>query len=301
MASKRSITTIAIVLLIAAGVYWLTYQHRVRQTRDLIVTLASDDHKEAMEAMQKLRAHGIDLYPHLITAITSGVSRARWRSAVLLGQLDDQRASEPLIKLLNDPEPAVCAAAAGALGHLGARTAIPQLISVLSDYNKELEPRIAAACTLGSLEAEEAVEELTAALKGPAVPPELAEHFWQLQVAAAEALGAIGTTEAASGLIEAVKPSQQDDERVRQAAAYALGDAGARLQYEEAELTSIIEALLQASNDEVGDVRIAATHSWGLFTAPEGQAEKVAEALRQASADPHYWVRQAAQHSRGQP
>lgn len=313
--SKQAITTIAILVLIAGGIYWLSHRHRVRQTRELMLVLASQDQNEAMEAMQKLKAHGIGLYPQLINSINTGVPRVRWRSAVLLGELGDQRATHPLIQLLGDPEPAVRAAAAQTLGRLAAKTAISDLIPLLSNDN-DLGVRIAAARALGLLEAEGAVEQLTTALKREekeiwlgkyqAVP---SENYWQLQVAAAQALGAIGTPEAVAGLAEAVDPSQEPDPRVRTAAAYALGDAGVKLQYEEAQLGIIIQALLQAVNDEVGDLRLApadskddgshirtaAAHSLGLLTVPENQQETVTQALQQAQSDPHYWVRQATE------
>jgi len=301
--SKRAIRSIAILLVIAAGIYWLTYRHRVRETHEMMLVLASQDHDEAMEAMQRLKAHGVGLYPQLIDGIRTGVPRVRWRSAVLLGELGDQRAIEPLIELLSGAEPVVRAAAAQALGHLDAQAAIPTLIRLVNG-DPELVVRTAAVRALGVTQAEDAAQELKTALKA-GIESE-SEDLWQLRHVTAWALGAIATPEAVGGLAEVVDPNQEPDPRVRTAAAYALGDAGIKLQHEEDQLGIITQALLQAINDEVGDLRLApeestddgsgvraaAAHSLGLLTVPEDQHEEVAEALEQARSDAHYWVRQ---------
>lgn len=302
--SKRTIIYIVIVLAIAAVAYWLTYQHRVRQTGKLVLQLSSKDYDEAMVAMAKLKAQGVGLYPRLVEALSSGPPQVRWRSAALLGELGDRRGVEPLADVLTDSDPTVRAAAAGALGQLGDETATPHLVPLVNS-DPDLAVRIAAARALGVLGAAAAVAELKAVLSeraevedAPAYPfvtyLDVPENFWQLPAAAAEALGKIATPEAMAGLVAAVKFDAEPDPRVRTAAAYALGDAGVKLVYEEEQLGIIVDGLLGSLNDKVGDVRIGAAHSLGLVTVPEGRSEEVARALENAAAGPHYWVREAA-------
>ncbi len=293
--NRRTLVYILIIGIVAAVIYWMTYQHRIRQTSELMPLLASQDHKEGMEAMSKLKAHGVGVQERLIDSLTSQVARVRWRSAVLLGELNDPSVAEPLMQRLDDPEPQVQAAAARAVGQLRVKSAIPRLTTMLSS-DSEVVVRIAAARTLGLLDAEEAVASLAAALTEQQIAAEeQPQDNWQLPVAAAHALGSIGTPQAATALIGAVQP----DERVRQAVAYALGDAALKLQHDETQLSNIIQALLVAGKDDQANVRIAAIHSLLLVPAPSSQQQTVAQLIEQAHSDPHYWVRQVAQAGPG--
>ena len=297
--SRRTAVYILILGLVAAGIYWLSYQHRVRQTSELMTLLASPDHIKGTEAMGKLKAHGIDVQERLADSLTSKVSRVRWRSAVLLGQLNDPSAAEPLMQRLDDPEPQVQAAAVRAVGQLRVKSAIPRLTTMLSG-DSEPVVQLAAAQALGLLGAEDAVGALITALAEQETPEEdQPQNGWQLAVAAAQALGSIGTAEAGIALIGAVQPDQQPDERVRQAAAYALSDAALGLQHDETQLSNIIQALLVAGKDDQANVRVAAIHSLLLVPAPSSQQQTVAQLIEQARSDPHYWVRQVAQAGPG--
>ena len=301
--SRRTAVYILILGLVAAGIYWLSYQHRVRQTSELMTLLASPDHIKGTEAMGKLKAHGIDVQERLADSLTSKVSRVRWRSAVLLGQLNDPSAAEPLMQRLDDPEPQVQAAAVRAVGQLGVKSAIPRLTTMLSG-DSEPVVQIAAAQALGLLGAEDAVGALITALAEQETPEEdQPQNGWQLAVAAAQALGSIGTAEAGIALMGAVHPDQQPDERVRQAAAYALSDAAPNLQdhisHDETRPCSIVQALLVAGKDDQANVRVAAIHSLLLVPAPSSQQQTVAQLIEQARSDPHYWVRQVAQAGPG--
>ncbi len=297
--NRRTLVYILIIGIVAAVIYWMTYQHRIRQTSELMTLLASQDHKEGMEAMSKLKAHGVGVQERLTDSLTSRLARVRWRSVVLLGQLNDPSAAELLMQRLDDPEPQVQAAAARAVGQLRVKSAIPRLTTMLSS-DSEVVVRIAAARTLGLLGAEEAVAPLSAALTEQQIAAEeQPQDNWQLPVAAAHALGSIGTPEAGIALIAAVQPDQQPDERVRQAVAYALSDAALKLQHDETQLSNVVQALLVAGKDDQANVRIAAIHSLLLVPAPSSQQQTVAQLIEQAHSDPHYWVRQVAQAGPG--
>jgi HEAT repeat protein len=51
--------------------------------------------------------------------------------------------------------------------------------------------------------------------------------------------------------------------------------------------------LIDALDDENGNVRIAATHALGLMRIPDSVEDKVARAIEDAKNDEHYWVREA--------
>lgn len=111
--------------------------------------------------------------------------------------------------LLNDPESMVRAAAGRALGRLGAREAVPELIKALSDKSPEV--RVVAAAALWRLPDPGAVPTLLERVKDP----DKAVREWS-----ALALGVAGDSRAVSELI----PLLQDPERsVRLAAVRSLG------------------------------------------------------------------------------
>ena len=76
--------------------------------------------------------------------------------------------------------------------------------------------------------------------------------------------------------------------------AYALGDALSKGACESSGALRGFEALVEAAQDEIGDVRVAAVDSLQRVSPPEGQDSKADSVLEQAGRDPHYWVRQAA-------
>lgn len=97
---------------------------------------------------------------------------------------------------------------------------------------------------------------------------------------------------AADILAEASSPQEHSDE-VRQAATYALADL-ARLDMTDEIRTRVVETLLAAADDEVGDVRIAAIHGLTGVTVPLELSDAVDRAIEDALNDEHYWVRVAA-------
>lgn len=96
----------------------------------------------------------------LIAALRAG---NRQQSLVLLGQVGAE-ALEPLITLLNDPDPALCSAAACLLGDLADARAVPSLIKTL-EHAADPEVRLWAADSLRLLRDARSIEPLITMLR----------------------------------------------------------------------------------------------------------------------------------------
>ncbi|MFW5868179.1 MAG: HEAT repeat domain-containing protein, partial [Armatimonadota bacterium] len=110
-----------------------------------------------------------------------------------------------------------------------------------------------------------------------------------------EGAGAAGerpAQRAVAVLAEAAGP-REHSARVRQAACYALTDL-AQLELTDDVRTRVVEELLAAADDEIGDVRIAAIHGLSVLTPPAELRDRVRQAMEDALSDDHYWVRVAA-------
>jgi hypothetical protein len=117
-----------------------------------------------------------------------------------------------LIKQLSDPDKAIVAAAAHALGQLGDKQAAPELIKLLYDQDSAVRATVATA--LGQLGDKQVVPELVKLLhdQDPAV-----------RATVATALGQLGDKQAAPELIKLL---HDQDPAVRATAATALGQLG---------------------------------------------------------------------------
>jgi bilin biosynthesis protein len=78
-----------------------------------------------------------DSLQQLIGALGIDDSGVRSRAATALGWLGDQRAVEPLVRLLKDHDWTIRSSATSALGHLG-KLATPKLVSLLRAEDSEL-------------------------------------------------------------------------------------------------------------------------------------------------------------------
>ncbi len=295
--NRRTVLITVIVVLVAAGGYYLTYLQRVGKTAELLAAIIAADHKEAAQAMEQLGVRGVQLYPKVLDLAQGQDPEVEWRSAVMLGELGNSPAADVLSGMLDDSDATVRAAAAQALGRVKGQDAAAALARLVGNEAEELVVRISAVQALGTLAAEEAVPQLKQALTyQPIVAEGEPDNSWQLRVAAAGALGAIGTAEAIDALAERVAASgtEPGDIRERTAVAYALGDALSKGACESGGALRGFEALVEAAQDEIGDVRMAAVDSLQRVSPPEGQDSKADSVLEQAGRDPHYWVRQAA-------
>jgi len=292
--NRRSVVITLIIILVAAGGYSLTYWQQLRKSRQWLEEMSGKDGKQAAAAMEQLAIRGVRVYQPLVELAQSSEPEARWRSAVMLGQLGQPKAAEVLTPMLDAPEAAVRAAAAEALGHLGIEDAVGKLGQLVASDQEKLEVRISAARALVLIPDEARVPQLVGALAyQPAVDDEATDDSWQLRVEAARALGAAGTAEVIEALAQRLTDAVEPDARVRTAIAYALGDALSQSGSAEDEAIPALDALLEAAEDESGDVRVAAIDSLLRVSWPVEQSERVEQVLEQAKSDPHYWVRQA--------
>jgi len=124
----------------------------------------SDEEQGALDIAQRRWQATEAHVPALLNVLTADRSYyARTHAASLLGKAGDLRAFEPLrAALLGDVDDRVRAAAAGALGLIGGRRAVPDLIAALEDGDFIVRNR--AAVDLAELEAGEAVDPLIALL-----------------------------------------------------------------------------------------------------------------------------------------
>ena len=292
--NRRSVVITLIIILVAAGGYSLTYWQQLRKSRQWLEEMSGKDGKQAAAAMEQLAVRGVRAYQPLVELAQSSEPEARWRSAVMLGQLGQPKAAEVLMPMLDAPEAAVRAAAAEALGRLGIEDAVGKLGQLVANDQEKLEVRISAARALVLVPDEATVPQLVGALAyQPAVDDEATDDSWQLRVEAAQALGAAGTAEVIEALTQRLTDAMEPDARVRTAIAYALGDALSQSGSAEDRAIPALEALIEAAEDESGDVRVAAIDSLLRVSWPGEQSERVEQVLEQAKSDPHYWVRQA--------
>jgi HEAT repeat protein len=146
----------------------------------------------------------------LIDILDDKSSHVRYSAAKALGRLEDPRAVESLIRSLRDSSSnlRVRSNAVEALGKIGGRRAREVLIDLLGPDRIG----ILAACALGELKDEQALEPLITALEDP--------NKWH-RMWAAEALGNLNDRRAASALISVLK--HDTDTIVRMKSVQALG------------------------------------------------------------------------------
>jgi HEAT repeat protein len=171
----------------------------VRSLAPLIEALARDPHQSSgPSAVRVLKEIGPPAVPELIAALRDpGVpSLVKQTIANALGQMGDPRAVEPLVAALVSPETVVRPAAAIALQRLGER-AVPALVAALGETVVD-DPNVCI----------EVLVKVGAAAVGPLVGC-LRDSRAGVRDRAVQALGRIGTGEAAEPLAEALEDSGQ--------------------------------------------------------------------------------------------
>ena len=134
-------------------------------TEDLTTAADRDlDESARMQAFNKLVLDWKNQRPALeqIVLDANHDARERWVVVRVIGQTNDASASEVLLKLLEDPMPAMRAGAASALGDLGQKEHAAAVGVLLKD--DAMFVRAAAADALGALGAESSAPFLEAAL-----------------------------------------------------------------------------------------------------------------------------------------
>ncbi len=292
--NQRTIFITIIIVLVAAGGYFLANAQQFRKTTEWLEQMSGVDDKEAAKAMEQLIARRGSVYQCVAERAQNVDAHVRRRVAVVLGQLGQPQAAEVLMPMLNDPEPSVRAAAAEALGQLGIDDGATKLAQLVASNTEELGVRISAARALASLAETTTVSQLTQAVAyRPVVDEGQKDDSWLLRVEAGRALGAVGTPEAVKVLSDELTGDVEPNGRVRTAMAYALGDAMTKTGAIEEATEPVLDALVQAASDKAGDVRIAAINSLLRIAWPREDSDRVEQTLTQAQSDPHYWVRYA--------
>ncbi len=202
-------------------------------------------------ANQLIRFDADEVVPLLIEEADSGYIRVRFEVIQLLGRFKDERAVPALVAALKDKSPRVAAAAAWALGQIGAPVALAPLLKYARDPTVEVRQYVLGA--LGpchSYEAEPALSDsafrvVRRALRAP--KPE-----WR--IAALQSLHTYGYRDAAA---EVIRMSQDPSNKVRYVAVQALG----QIDHPPAR-DAIYEALLVALDaDELQSIRSKAVHA----------------------------------------
>jgi len=188
--------------------------------------------EDAVEALLEI---GEPVYEHLIKILSDIESSciARWETVRILGIINSEKFTEPLIEALRDEEWMVRNEAAVALSRINSDKAAELLIVLLKDKNSYV--REEAAWILGEIKSEKAVEPLISVLDDK-------ECGWMTALA----LGKIQSEKAVEPLINLLK---NENIKVRRAALWSLG----KIQSEKA-----AKSLIKALKDEDSEIRILA-------------------------------------------
>ncbi len=223
---------------------------------EYIHQLKSQQKAERIKAANQLiRFDAGEVVPLLIEEADSGYIRARFEVMHLLGRFKDKRAVPTLVAALKDRSPRVAAAAAWALGQIGAPDALAPLLKFVRDPTVEVRQYVLGA--LGpchSYEAEPALSDsafrvVLRALRAP-------KPKWR--IAALQSLRAYGYRDAVE---EVIRMSLDPSDEVRYVAVQALGQIG-RAPLSLPARNAIYEALLVALDaDELQSIRSKAVHA----------------------------------------
>lgn len=132
-------------------------------------------------------------------------SRQRWVAIRVLGQIQGDRSRNLLIGLSKDPEPAIRAASAAAMGDFGDDAFVPYLIALIQD--PAVIVRASSAQALTQMGDGRAVEALSAALQDKKNTFR-GRSIW-VRKYFVEALGGIGSVDAYPALLRAMDDSDQ--------------------------------------------------------------------------------------------
>lgn len=150
---------------------------------------------------------------------TSEDTRRRWVAIRVLGNVKGDRAEQALLALLSDPQPAIRAAAVGALGDTGKMGHTPAVMALLED--PAIIVRAEAAVALGKLRDPRAVPALSKALQAKSAWRN-AQSLW-VRKHYVLALGSIGHKDGIPALLRAL---DDEDPIVAEAAIPALEQVG---------------------------------------------------------------------------
>ena len=185
----------------------------------LMDAVQSDDvgqRQLAVRMLGELRAPNAGLA--LARMVNDEREQLRLLAAVAVAQIGDERSAEPLLRALEDPNPAIHDAAAWALGSVGGDKSVKELTKILSGgSNSRLQA--VAALSLGRIGNKRAVPALLSSLE----ESRLQRYNDSLAVSVSYALGALGDSRAVEPLADVL---QKSNGAAGDAAAWALGHIG---------------------------------------------------------------------------
>jgi HEAT repeat protein len=196
----------------------------------------------------------------------------RVRGVIVLGELGDARAVQPLIERLGDTNERVSTGAAWALGRLGDAGALDPLIERLKDESESKHVRGGAAQALGQMCDARAVQPLIERLNDD-------NESEDVRAKTAWALGRLGDARAVQPLIERLK-NENESEHVRANAAWSLGELGDE---------RAVQPLIERLENESADVRVSA--AWALGRLGDARAVyPLIDRLRNEREDLRRWA-----------
>jgi hypothetical protein len=310
-------TTLLLILVLVARRSYLAHRARARdklvdRLRPVAIAFVESDEPESAPELHGLEA---EVFAGLLGSYARLLRGAAWERIAAYfettGGVDEQ------IARLRSRRAWQRATAAFTLGDMCARRAAPQILVALDDRVRDV--RMAAARSLGRLEALEAIEPLIAASisgrlpaavgglalldLGPTAVPRLVELSAaddpRIRSGALELIGLLGEAGQAEPVLDRMTDPAGD---VRAASAIALGRLGAG---------DARDALVRALDDRVPAVRVAAAAALGqiggrtaadaLLPVARGDAFEPARAAAQALAriDPDLVVREASEPDAG--
>ena len=150
MRSRTYIIIGIILVLIAGGVIAAEIQ-RARKTRELLSDLGTDASDVAKDTLEELKKRGGRIEDDLIQRTRSPRRKERMRAALLLGDVGSEKSGPALVALLQDEWLPVRRAAVWALGKVGYRAAVSDLLAVVKDEKAEMDTRCLAVQSLSLL------------------------------------------------------------------------------------------------------------------------------------------------------
>ncbi|MBT3346260.1 MAG: HEAT repeat domain-containing protein [Gemmatimonadetes bacterium] len=267
MADRGRKNTVIVALLAVMGVgLWACSEP---SPDPLFLELRSIRAAVREKAAGKLVLYGEQIVPRLIEESQSEFIRVRFEVARILGRIKDPRATDTLIRLLDDRSFNVAQYAAWGLGEIQAPTAVPALLPHLATPSKGFRAQVVAALgrcyddTVHALLRDSLVSVVAASLRDPTP---------KVRIAALQSARLFGY----QGMEEAlIRLSRDPAAEVRHVAVQALGQAGAGLVPGSAgplsgqERANVVEALVAALDEPFQSIRTKAVRSLEQIGAPE--------------------------------
>ena len=224
-------TLVILQLSIFSGVNVASAASDEQDIEILIENFNAQDVNVKADSVKALVEAGETAVGPLIQALDSKDPEIRENAAITLGKIKDERAIDPLIKLLTDEEWEVESAATNALVEIG-KPAVEPLIKILQDKNEDVFLQTKVIAVLAGIKDERAIQPMIQALKEkPELQADLGYHLGlmgepavkpliqllddedpEIRVRAAEALGRLGDDRTIGPLTDALNDK---DETVR--------------------------------------------------------------------------------------